>query len=108
MAKEADPAAQHRAVRAEVAAEHRAGPGANREESRQQLEQARLARAVRAEGGDDRALLDVEVHASERGKRSEQGHGRAEGDGGSHGAPTAYFDRRLAGFGAWCGCLRVN
>src|ERR1039458_2174592 len=97
--EEPHPPTQGPAVAGEVAAEDDGGPGAQWKQPGEQVQEARLAGAIGTEGGEHRALLDVEVHSGESGEPSEQGHGRTEGDGGSHEAPTAYFGCR-SGLGA--------
>ena len=78
VAEEAHLASQVRAVPREVAAEDGARAAAQREQPREEVQQARLAGAVRAEDADDAPLVDVEVDAGEDRELPEQCHGRAE------------------------------
>ena len=79
------------ALGGEVAAEHGARPAPQLEEPGQEVQQARLARAVRAEHRNHGALLHVEVNAGERRVATEQRDGRSEDDDECHGAERAYF-----------------
>jgi hypothetical protein len=57
------------------------------ERARDRLQERRLARAVRAEHGDDRALAHVEAHALERRDRAIIGFDVAQLEEGHHAAP---------------------
>jgi hypothetical protein len=81
-------ASHFRAVRARVETEHARRAGRRLDQPKEEMDRGRLAGAVRAEKGEDRAFGDGEAEMVECADRAEVARERLAGDGCRHGRTT--------------------